>query len=286
MTQAPVSEAEEIGIGAQRLRVVVSGSGPPVLLIMGFAGSIELWGPLRDALPGYQTVAYDAPGTGGSKPSPWPLSIGSLARLTDRLCAALGFPSLDVIGFSFGGIVAQQLAAAYPERVRRLVLASTSTGVGSLPGFSAALRMLTVPPSTYRSRSFLKAAATIFGGGFRDDPTAASHHLPSREPHLRGWVHQLIAVNTYSSLPRLPFLEQQTLVLSGDDDPLVPLVNARVLTRLIPNAELEIVRGGGHMMLLERADEVGERIRRFLSTGDQAASSPTGQETPVPPSPQ
>ena len=292
MTQASESYVDEIGIGSQRLRVTVQGSGPPILLIMGFAGSLELWSPLRRALPGYQTIAYDAPGTGGSKPSPWPLSIGGLARLTDRLCAALGFPTLDVVGFSFGGIVAQHLATAYSERVGRLVLASTSTGVGSVPGFAAALRMLTVPPSTYRSRHFLKTAANIFGGGFRDDPTTASHHLPSREPHVRGWLHQLIAVNTYSSLPRLPFLDQPTLVLAGDDDPLVPLINAKILTRLIPNAELEVIRGGGHMMLLERSEEVGERIRSFLEAsahadaGDQPPANPTGHETPVPPSPQ
>lgn len=257
-------ETEEIGIGAQRLRVSVQGSGKPLLLIMGFAGSLELWAPLQAALPGYQTICFDAPGTGGSPASPWPLSIASMARLTDRLCAALGFPSLDVVGFSFGGIVAQQLAAAYPERVERLVLASTSTGLGSLPGISAAIRLMTVPPSSYRNKRFLKAAGGIFGGVFRDDPKAAARHLPTREPHLRGWLHQIIAVNTYSSLPHLPFIDKRTLVLSGDDDPLVPLANSRILTRLIPGAELEIVRGGGHMMLLERADETGRMIKHFL----------------------
>ncbi len=257
-------ETEEIGVGAHKLRVSVQGSGRPLLLIMGFAGSLELWSPLQAALPGYQTISFDAPGTGGSPASPWPLSINALARLTDRLCAALGFPSLDVVGYSFGGIVAQQLASAYPERVERLVLASTSTGLGSLPGVSAALRLMTVPPSSYRNGRFLKAAGGIFGGVFRDDPKAASRHLPTRDPHLRGWLHQLIAVNSYSSLPRLPFLDKRTLVLSGDDDPLVPLMNSRILARLIPGAELEIVRGGGHMMLLERADETGPLIKNFL----------------------
>ena len=256
--------SEEIGIGAQRLRVSVQGSGRPLLLIMGFAGQMELWAPLIAQLPGYQTVAFDAPGTGHSRTSPWPLTIGGLASLTDRLCERLGFPTLDVIGYSFGGIVAQQLAAAHPKRVRRLVLASTSPGLGSLPGFRAALRLLTVPPWSYRSAGFLPTAAAIFGGSLRKDPASAARFLPTRVPHWRGWAHQLFAVNTYSSLPVLPFIRQPTLVMAGDDDPLVPLLNARLITQLLPTAQLEVVQGGGHLMLLERAPEAARSIRAFL----------------------
>ena len=85
MPRPPDIPSEEIGIGAQRLRVSVQGSGPPLLLIMGFAGSMELWEPLRAQLPGHQTVCFDAPGTGESRTSPWPLTIGRLASLTDQL---------------------------------------------------------------------------------------------------------------------------------------------------------------------------------------------------------
>jgi pimeloyl-ACP methyl ester carboxylesterase len=262
----PPSEpkTEEIGLGAQRLRVSIEGSGPPVLLIMGFAGSLELWEPLRAQLPDRQVVSFDAPGTGGSKASPWPLTIPALARLVDRLCAALGFPTLDVIGYSFGGIIAQQLAARHPKRVRRLVLASTSPGVGSVPGLRAAWQLLTVPPWSYRSAGFLRTASGIFGGSLRHDPASGVRFLPSRVPHWRGWLHQLFAVNTYSSLPILPCIRQEALVLAGDDDPLVPLVNARMIARLLPSARLEIVAGGGHLMLLERAAETGPLIRAFL----------------------
>lgn len=270
MTGRPGPATEEIGLGAQRLRVSVEGAGPPVLLIMGFAGSLELWEPLRTQLPGRQIVCFDAPGTGASKASPWPLTIPGLARLTDRLCGALGFSSLDVIGYSFGGIVAQHLAVRHPKRVRRVVLASTSPGVGSLPGLRAAWQLLTVPPWSYRSATFLNTAAGIFGGGLRQDPAAGARFLPTRVPHWRGWLHQLFAVNTYSSLPLLPCLRQPTLVLAGDDDPLVPLVNARLIAGLVPDARLEIVPGGGHLMLLERAAELGPRIAAFLDGAAQA----------------
>ncbi len=266
-------KVEEIGLGAQRLRVSVEGSGPPVLLIMGFAGSLELWAPLRAQLPDRQIVSFDAPGTGGSKASPWPLTIPGLARLVDRLCGALGFPTLDVIGYSFGGIVAQQLAARHPGRVRRLVLASTSPGVGSVPGLRAAWQLLTVPPWSYRSAGFLRGAAGIFGGSLRHDPAAGVRFLPTRVPHWRGWLHQLFAVNTYSSLPILPCIRQEALVLTGDDDPLVPLVNARMIAGLLPSARLEVIAGGGHLMLLERAAETGLLIRAFLDAPPAAAAN-------------
>ncbi len=275
MERPAAPPSEEIGIGVQRLRVCVAGKGRPVLLIMGFAGSLELWAPLLAELPGHQTIAFDAPGTGGSKPSPWPLGIPALAKLTDRLCAALGFPSVDVIGYSFGGIVAQQLAARHPKRVRRLVLASTSPGLGSIPGLRAAARLMTVPPSAYRSAGFLPTAAAIFGGSLREDPAAAIRFLPSRVPHWRGWLHQLIAVNTYSSLPILPCIRQETLILAGDDDPLVPLINARWMARLLPRAQLEILPRAGHLALLERAPETGRLIRDFFehTTADSAGSA-------------
>ena len=266
MVQPPDIPSEEISIGAQRLRVSVQGTGRPILLIMGFAGSIELWEPLRAELPGYQTVSFDAPGTGESDMSPWPLTVRGLARLTDQLCERLGYPALDVIGYSFGGIIAQQLAAKHPARVNRLILASTSTGLGSLPGYRAALRLLTVRPSSYRSSQFLPAAAAVFGGSLRKNPESALRYLPTRVPHWRGWLHQLIAVNTYSSLPVLPLIQQPTLVVAGDDDPLVPLLNARLISRLLPSAQLEVIRGGGHLVLLERAYETARHIRRFLES--------------------
>lgn len=278
MERPAAPPSEEIGIGVQRLRVCVAGTGRPVLLIMGFAGSLELWAPLVAELPGHQTIAFDAPGTGGSKASPWPLSIPALAKLTDRLCTALGFPSVDVIGYSFGGVVAQQLAARHPRRVRRLVLASTSPGVGSIPGLRAAARLLTVPPSAYRSAGFLPTAAAIFGGSLREDPAAAIRFLPSRVPHWRGWLHQLIALNTYSSLPVLPCIRQETLILAGDDDPLVPLVNARLLARLMPRAQLEIVPRAGHLALLERAPETGRLIRDFFAQPAAESNGPAARK--------
>ena len=82
---------------------------------------------------------------------------------------------------------------------------------------------------------------------------------------MRGYLAQLYAIAGWTSLPWLSRLRQPTLVIAGDDDPIVPLVNGRLLNRLIPDARLHIVDGGGHLFLLERPAEIADLVTRFLS---------------------
>src|SRR5262249_10344885 len=106
------------------VRVSVSGDGRPLLLIMGLGGNIEMWDPLARALTRHyiQTIAYDASGTGDSPARLVPYRMPGLARQVAHLLDALGHPQSDVLGVSFGGAVAQELALTEPRRVRRLVL--------------------------------------------------------------------------------------------------------------------------------------------------------------------
>jgi len=113
-----------------RLRVSVEGTGPPLLLINGLAANIELWRPLRDLLPARQTIAFDPPGIGGSPASPDQLWLTDLADIVDGLLSQVAYDGVDVLGYSFGGALAQQLARQHPQRVRRLVLAATIPGLG------------------------------------------------------------------------------------------------------------------------------------------------------------
>ena len=82
---------------------------------------------------------------------------------------------------------------------------------------------------------------------------------------MRGYLAQLYAIAGWTSLPWLSRLRQPTLVIAGDDDPIVPLVNGRLLNRLIPDARLHVVDGGGHLFLLERPAEMADLVTRFLS---------------------
>lgn len=256
-----------VDVEGHRLRVSVAGSGRPLLLLNGFGVSVELWNPLREALHGVRTIAFDPPGVGESPIPRLPVSIRSLAHLATRLLDELGEDAADVLGVSMGGAVAQELAHRAPARVRRLVLCATSCGLGSVPGHPLALALLVNPMRNYSSRYARWAAPHMLGGRLRSSPGAAATYVAlrnSRPPELLGFVWQMLGTAGWSSLPWLHSLRMPVLVVAGDDDPIVPLPNARLLASRIPDARLHVVRGGGHLFLVESLDVVGPVIEDFL----------------------
>jgi poly(3-hydroxyoctanoate) depolymerase len=256
-------------VGGLRLRVDVRGDGSPLLLLMGIGGNLRMWEPLRAQLDGFTTIAFDAPGTGASSVSLWPRRLPGLSRLTMSLLDELGFDRVAVLGYSFGGLLAQELARRAPDRVDRLVLAATTCGVGAVPGGPVAIAALCTPWRYYSARYFDAIAPNTFGGRMRDgvDPSLREARL-DRPPSLVGYGQQLFAAMGWSSLPWLHHLVPPTLVMCGDDDPIVPVANARLLACRIPRAQLVIVAGGGHLMLLDSAPEVAPLIQSFLAGPD------------------
>jgi poly(3-hydroxyalkanoate) depolymerase len=254
------------------VRTSVRGAGPPLLLLTGIGASLELAVPLERELNrhGLQTVSLDAPGSGSSTRYRRPRRMPGIARTVERTLDALGYDRVDLLGVSFGGVLAQQLAHQAPTRVRRLVLAATAAGVpllGGVPGSPGALLELATPRRYQSPDYYRRAAGALYGGAARQDPDALLHGSAARfvqAPTLRGYLDQLWAISFWTGLPWLWRLPQPTLVLAGDDDPIVPVVNGRILARLIPDARLEIVRGGGHLFLLERPGEMAALIADFL----------------------
>jgi poly(3-hydroxyalkanoate) depolymerase len=243
------------------------------LLLMGIGGSLEMWEPFENALNGkvIQTITVDAPGTGDSSPYRFPRRMAGIARTMELLLDALGHEQVDVLGVSFGGILAQQLAHQSPHRVRRLVLAATGMGLGGVPASPRVLLALATPRRYQQPDYFRRIAGDIYGGAARSDPDATLHGSLARftrAPSLCGYLGQLYAITGWTSAPWLSRLRQPTLVLAGDDDPIVPLVNGRMLGRLIPDARLHVVPGGGHLFLLERPAEMATLVTRFLTAPD------------------
>ena len=268
-----------------RLRTSVRGSGPPLLLITGLGASLDLGVPFERevAARGLQVISFDAPGIGQSSPYRWPRRMPGIARTVELILDALGYERVDVLGVSLGGVIAQQLAHQAPDRVRRLVLAATGPGLGGLPGSPRVLLSLATPRRYYQPDYYRRVAGQIYGGAARRDPDALLHGSPARfieRPTLSGYLGQIYAISGWTSIPWLRTLRQQTLVLAGDDDPIVPVINGRILAWCIPNARLRIVRGGGHLFLLERPAEVAARVAGFLATADGDPAQP-GQPTPV-----
>jgi poly(3-hydroxyalkanoate) depolymerase len=260
-----------VEVDGVRLRTSVRGSGPPLLLITGLGASLDLAEPFERELTRrrLQAISFDAPGVGQSTAYAWPRRMPGVAGTIEAMLDALGYDRIDVLGVSLGGVVAQQLARQAPHRVRRLVLAATGAGLGGVPGSPRVLLALATPRRYVNPDYYRRVAGRIYGGGARRDPDALLHGSVARfieRPTLRGYVGQLYAIGGWTSMPWLHRLPQPTLVLAGDDDPIVPLVNARILARRIPGARLHVVSGGGHLFLLERPAEVARLVTDFLTT--------------------
>jgi poly(3-hydroxyalkanoate) depolymerase len=262
-----------VDVDGVRLRTSVRGEGPPLLLITGLGASLDLAEPFERELTarGMQAIAFDAPGVGQSTAYAWPRRMSGMAATVERMLDALGYDRVDVLGVSLGGVVAQQLAHQAPSRVRRLVLAATGPGLGGVPGSPSVLLALATPRRYYQPDYYRSIAGRIYGGDARRDPDALLHGSIARfieRPSVRGYFGQLYAISGWTSMPWLRSLPQPTLVLAGDDDPIVPLINGRILARRIPDARLHVVRGGGHLLLLERPAQVAALVADFLGAPD------------------
>lgn len=272
--RASHAKIEFIDVDGVTLRVAIrAGRGTPLLLFNGIGANLELVLPFINALTGREAIVFDMPGVGRSPLWLIPRRFSGIASLTTRLLDRLGYGIVDVAGVSWGGAVAQQFARQYSERTRRLILAATSAGAISVPGRPSALLKMTTP-RRYLSPDYMqRAAADIYGGEVRDRPDLITAHTTRViPPQLLGYIYQLLAGLGWTSIYWLHKLKQPTLVMAGSDDPLVPPVNARILSLLIPNNRLHIVAGGGHLFMLHCLDQVIPVIEHFLDATDASAA--------------
>lgn len=244
MTPSPsrgVTETRGVSVGGHHLRLRVRGEGEPLLLLNGITRPLESWDAFADAVPDRRLISFDMPGAGLSPTPVLPLTIPVLAKTCLGVLAAVGVQGpVDVLGFSFGGAVAQQLAVQYPDRVRRLVLVATSCGAGATPGTRDALSALGRPPGA-----------------------------PWPLPEPVGTMWHVLSISSWSSIPFLGAVRAPTLVVTGSRDRVVPAANSRVLTRRIPGARLVELPGVGHDVQRDRAvGALADVVRRFLRASD------------------
>jgi poly(3-hydroxyalkanoate) depolymerase len=263
----PIEHAD-LHIGGDRLHLAMSrperAEGSPLLIFNGIGASAQILEPLMHGLDRIRTLTFDLPGIGASPLSPLLRRLPGFARLACEVLDAFDIPRAHVMGISWGGGLAQQFAMQHPDRVDRLVLAATSTGHLMVPG-SPAVWMRMATPLRYLSAGYLRrVAGDLYGGDFRHDPHARERLVRRMAPpSLLGYLNQLYALAGWTSLHWLHRLRQPTLVLAGSDDPIVPLVNARILAARIPGAELEVL-DCGHLFILTRLPRTVELIERFL----------------------
>lgn len=260
-------------VRGRRLRVLErdgDGSSPPLLLLNGIGSSLELLTPFVDALPASRgVICFDVPGVGGSAVPVLPYHMVTFAPLVARLLDRLGHDQVDVLGISWGGGLAQQFAWQCPSRCRRVVLVATGTGSLMVPAHPRVLARMVSSRRHHDPDYARRIAGTIYGGSMREHPERAVDllHTGRGATSLRGYFYQLAAGSWWTTLPLLPRLRQPTLILAGDDDPIIPVVNAKIMNWLLPNGRLHLYRGG-HLALVTEADELAPRVEAFLDEAD------------------
>ena len=271
-------------VGGRSLRVSVregTPGWPPLLLCNGIGVSLELLQPFVDVLdPRRPIIRFDMPGVGGSPAVAMPYHLITLPSLLAGLLDELGYQEADVLGISWGGALAQQFALSRPDRVRRLVLVATAPGVIMVPASpSVLLRMIS--PRRHRDPDYsARIAGELYGGSARENPIVARDllHATTRLGPAWGYYYQLLATAGWTSLPFLPKLRPPTLILAGDDDPIIPVANARIMHRLIPRSDLHIYRGG-HLELAADAERLGAVVEAFLDADTSTGATTTGATT-------
>jgi poly(3-hydroxyalkanoate) depolymerase len=274
-----------VTVAGQRLRVAVRQGDPdrtPLLLMNGIGASLETFGPLTRRLdPSLTVISFDVPGIGGSPHPAHPYRLTWLCALIGRMLDELGHDTVDVLGISWGGGLAQQFAFTRRSRCRRLILVATGTGMLMVPGSPWVLAKM-ITPRRYRDTGYLRSIAPdLYGGSVRRDPASTAEFMTGLKAAgaRAGYAYQLAAAAGWTSLTFLPLLRQPTLVLTGDDDPIIPVVNGRILAGLIRGARLHVYPGG-HLELAVNPDLLVPAIEEFLiGAQPQPAPAPGGKRT-------
>ena len=283
ITEASPVPTEMITVGDQRIRVAVregDGTHPPLLLMNGLGVSLEGLQQFVDALdPSTGVIRFDVPGVGASPTPTAPYRFWGVSRLVSGMLDVLGHREVDVLGVSWGGALAQQFAFQDPGRCRRLVLVSTSSGV-TIPGSVSIVTEMFSRKRFVDPEHARKVGPRIYGGRLRSDADATIGILQHVRPNLRGHIYQQLAVLGWTSLPFARRIRQPTLILTGDDDPIIAPVNARILHAVLPNAKLHVFHDG-HLGLLTSAAELAPIIEDFLYDGraDSGSAQPVPEQT-------
>ena len=261
-----MSTGSTLVIDGLRTKVQVRGEGPPLLLIGGLWSQVGLWDDLVPQLHGFRTIAFDPPGLGATEMPRRPYTVKDLAAFAAGVLDALGVERAHVLGVSLGGAVAQQLARSHPDRVDRLVLVSTGFGAPGWPGRPDVLLRFPVLTRTETVRELEKMAGHVFGGRLREDPSLVRDYAPAAARRDEGLALPARGVAG---------VEQPALAAPGRP------ADARRARRRRPDraagqrpgrsradclgARLHVLKGGGHLLLLDSATEVLPTITDFLA---------------------
>jgi 3-oxoadipate enol-lactonase len=250
----------------------LEGAGDPLLMIMGITGSKYHWlGFEKKLAADFLTIAFDNRGVGETSAPPGPYSTAQMAADAAGLLDALAIDRAHVLGVSMGGMIAQEFALTYPERVRTLVLGCTHFGgTGQIHPSPEVYRRVFVLSGKGPERTIRDFLSVNFTADYmRTHPDVVDHlvtygleHRMTRE----AFAGQVAAVAGHDTADRLGAVRAPTLAIAGDKDELIPPQNTVEIAGKIPQAQLTLLPGVGHMFWVEAPDEAAFQIRRFIQS--------------------
>jgi pimeloyl-ACP methyl ester carboxylesterase len=266
------NQAFEARNGDVRLAYDVRGEGDPLLFIHGLGYDRVGWGPLPGLLArDFHVITFDNRGVGESDVPEGPYSVAQMAADAIAVLDAAAIDRAHVFGASLGGFIAQELAISYPERVRKLVLASTAPGGPRMhPMPAAGLEAFSRFPTMEREDGLRLMVENSLGQhGVSKRPELVEEifaYRLERAPTLAGWQAQAAAGALFDAYDRAPQIAAPTLVLQGGADTVIDPRNADLLVELIPNATLEGIADRGHLMVWEEGERLAPIVKEFLES--------------------
>ncbi|WP_170755786.1 alpha/beta fold hydrolase [Ruegeria lacuscaerulensis] len=239
-------------------------AGQTLLLFNGIGANIESAERFITSFENVRVIIFDAPGVGGTPTPTLPYRLSHVADMAASLLNQLDIYDVHVFGVSWGGGAAQQFAHMYGNRVLSLTLAATAAGAIMIPGSPKTLLKMVTPKRHSDPTFMIQNALTLYGGTvavqeelMREFSEALDHGTPV------GYMYQLSAIVGWTSWHYLPKLKMPALVLMGEDDPIVPIANGRILASRLDRGKLEVMPCG-HLFMVTMPVETAQRVERFI----------------------
>jgi pimeloyl-ACP methyl ester carboxylesterase len=261
----PIPQSDTIHVNGIDLYYEERGSGPPLLIIPALGGTGYTLSGLE---PHFRTITFDNRGAGRSSAPPGPYTMRQLADDATALLDHLDVERAHVFGFSLGGMIAQELAIAYPERVDHLVI----NGAYARPNLAVVDPWLTMWDQAYAKQIDPQAFTVWLLGqlltpAFMTQVDLVTAAIATPDPYpatAQGISGQTAAIRTHDTRDRLGQISAPTLVLVGAQDILTPVTYSEELAHGIPNATLSVLDPGGHSVVFEYQDAANAALLDFL----------------------
>ncbi len=248
----------------------IAGRGEPLILIGGYNADISIWKRQTSALkPYFKLIVFDNRGAGKSDKPQGSYSILDMAEDTLKLMDYLNIQHTSILGVSMGGMIAQELAIRYPERVSKLILASSHAGTDNkLNGGTADIVKAWDQPVRTCTKRVLGACCNKAFNRLVLAPILQFKVGRLREAEVAGLLGQMEACRNHNTFDRLSQIKAPTLVITGTRDRVVKPTSSDLLAQKIPGARLVRFEGGSHLVNWEMSKRFNEEIYRFLTLKD------------------